>query len=60
MAYFEMTIFLKRCEESQHDIRNETSIDKAFKYQESITNMVVESYSQWYKDTSIDQKNTNP
>ena len=60
MAHFEMTMFLKRCEVSQHDIRNETSIDKGFKYQSYITNLVVESNSQWYKDTSIDQKNANP
>ena len=45
MPHLEMTMFLKRCEVSQHDIRNETSIDKGFKYQSYITNFVVESNS---------------
>ena len=45
MAHLKVAMFLKRCEESQHDIRNETSIDKALKDKESVADMVIESYS---------------
>ena len=60
MAYLEMAMFLKRCEECQHDICNETGIDKAFKDQECFADVVIESYSQWHKDTGIDKENSNP